>query len=152
MPLHRVAANDAMVSDVDPWSVTSYLKLKKWLLAHGATKTELFNASGLQGLQRLLPDYGVPKPGAEPPKEDEEAPGVVIFPKSLAHAARLHYPPCLPYPRGPGVGGVVGFFPATSSFLATLAWPAAPVSTSGGTSNPRGRVGEIRNLYFLYSS
>jgi len=95
MPLHRVAANDAMASDVDPWSVTSYLKLKKWLLAHGATKTELFNASGLQGLQRLLPDYGVPKPGAEPPKEDEEAPGVVVFPKSevLHGAARRNTAP-----------------------------------------------------------
>ena len=71
--------------DVDPWTLTSYMKLKKWLLAHGATKNELYHIIGVAGMQALLPEYGAPKPGSAPlPEEDDEVPAVVVFPKSEA--------------------------------------------------------------------
>ena len=48
----------------DPWELTSYIQLKKWLIAHGASQDELVAARGLQGMQQLLPAYGFPEPQA----------------------------------------------------------------------------------------
>jgi len=53
----------------DPWEMSNYIHLKKWLMKHGATKTELFRCSGIEGIRALLPNYGFPRPDAHAAEE-----------------------------------------------------------------------------------
>ena len=69
-------------TETDPWQITKYIQLKKWMLSHGASKQELFECNGLLGMQDLLPKYGFPRPEGGPVRESEPDPETEPTPPS----------------------------------------------------------------------